>query len=34
VLGVLSAASVVLTRWEPKAVAVEDVRPAWSELAE
>ena len=34
VLGVLSAASVVLTRWEPKAVAVEDVRSAWSELAE
>jgi putative MATE family efflux protein len=34
VLGVLSAASVVLTRWEPKAIAVEDVRPAWSELAE
>ena len=34
VLGVRSAASVVLTRWEPKAVAVEDVRSAWSELAE
>jgi hypothetical protein len=38
VLGVLSAASVVLTRWEPKrllrADPVTDVRPAWSGLAD
>jgi putative MATE family efflux protein len=30
VLGVLSAASVILTRWEPKRGAVTDVRPALS----
>jgi Na+-driven multidrug efflux pump len=30
VLGVLSAASVFLTRWEPRAVAVAKVRPALS----
>jgi len=30
VLGVLSAASVVLTRWEPKRGGSPDVRPAWS----
>jgi hypothetical protein len=38
VLGVLSAASVVLTRWEPRgarqADAVADVRPAWSGWAD
>ena len=39
VLGVLSAASVVLTRWGPertgsKADPVADVRPAWSGLAD
>jgi Na+-driven multidrug efflux pump len=31
VLGVLSAASVVLTRWEPKPARVATVCPAWSE---
>ena len=30
VLGVLSAASVILTRWEPKRGAVAEVRPALS----
>jgi hypothetical protein len=38
VLGVLSAASVVLTRWGPRAAPqadpVADVRPAWSGLAD
>jgi hypothetical protein len=38
VLGVLSAASVVLTRWGPnqgqEADAVADIRPAWSGLAD
>jgi putative MATE family efflux protein len=32
VLGVLSAASVILTRWEPKRVVVAEVRPALSGL--
>jgi hypothetical protein len=32
VLGVLSAASVFLTRWEPRVVAVAKVRPALSGL--
>ncbi len=30
VLGLLSAASVVLTRWEPKRVSAPDVRPVLS----
>jgi hypothetical protein len=42
VLGVLSAASVILTRWGPKGVPkagskadpVTDARPAWSGLAD
>ena len=34
VLGVLSAASVVLTRWGPKAGAVAEVRPALSDVAD
>jgi hypothetical protein len=38
VLGVLSAASVVLTRWGPnqgqEVDAVADIRPAWSGLAD
>jgi hypothetical protein len=34
VLGTLSCASVILTRWGPKPVAVADIRPELGELAE
>jgi putative MATE family efflux protein len=34
VLGVLSAASVILTQWEPKRSAKADVRPAWSSIGD